>query len=146
MTTDITPEAIRFATDAHRGQIHRDGQPAIVHSLGVAERFTDEPEMYAIAVLHDVVEDCPQIIPLDIRTKFGDRVFSGVMALSRRDGESWRDYIARVRANPDAIRVKISDIEYNIGRADDQFLRKLDMYNDTLAQLRELQLLQFPTR
>ena len=142
---DIRSLAAEFARNAHAGQIHRDGQPAIVHSLGVAENFMEEPEVYAIAVLHDVLEDCPEITYDHIVDEFGTFIAVGVLALTRAKDESWSHYIARVRQNPDAVRIKIADIQYNIGRADEKFLRKLGMYTDTLAQLQESQL-QFISR
>ena len=57
-------EAIHYATDAHAG-VNRDSTriPYILHPLeaaAIASGLTDDPDVIAAAVLHDVVEDTPR--------------------------------------------------------------------------------------
>lgn len=120
-------------------KIHRDGQPARMHAYRVAIRFMDDPELYAIAILHDVIEDCP-VEFRDIYHAFGCRVAVGVQAMTRREGESWNHYVRKVKDNPDAIKVKIADIEDNIRRCvpTDKMHAKLPMYHTALNELKQL--------
>lgn len=135
---DTIGEAYRFALAAHEGQTHRDGKPAIAHAERVARRFLHDPELYAIAILHDVLEDCPDVEFGDIVRNFGIAVALGVQAMTREEGESWNHYIAKVKAHRSATLVKIADIEDNIGRADAKFAAKMDMYVDALFDLHVL--------
>ena len=133
--TDLILRAVRFATNAHEGRVHRDGRPAIEHSLAVAENFRSEPVFYAVAVLHDVLEDCEWILPEHIEYLFGPTIADAVVALSRRPAEPWSVYIRRVEANPIALLVKIKDIEHNISRGDEQMKKKIGMYREALSIL-----------
>ena len=58
----IEQRAIRFATVAHEGQLRKyTGEPYITHPIAVSEivkTVTDDEEMIAAAILHDVIEDC----------------------------------------------------------------------------------------
>lgn len=74
---DLLDEAIRFATEAHSGQVRKlAGSPYILHPLEVAciiSTVTDNKETMAAGLLHDTVEDCG-VDPKLIREKFGARV------------------------------------------------------------------------
>ena len=62
-----------------------------------------------IAWLHDTVEDTALTVK-DIAERFGPETAAAVDTISRRDGESWSDYLDRVTANPTTRQVKISDL------------------------------------
>ncbi len=82
-------EAVCFAVKAHEGMTRKGGTiPYIVHPLevaAIAAGFTDDPEVLAAAVLHDVVEDTGCSIG-DIQKTFG----KGVAALVMSDSENKR--------------------------------------------------------
>ena len=71
--------ALEFAEELHKGQLRRSGAPYISHPCAVAEilarelRFRD-PHLLAAALLHDVVEDVPDITLDDIVNQFGEAV------------------------------------------------------------------------
>jgi GTP diphosphokinase / guanosine-3',5'-bis(diphosphate) 3'-diphosphatase len=71
--------ALEYAAELHKGQRRRSGAPYITHPCAVAEilarelRFKD-PHLLAAALLHDVVEDVPEITLEDIQYEFGDAV------------------------------------------------------------------------
>lgn len=74
---NILEEAIIYATTLHEGKIRKlKNIPYILHPLEVAQiiaTMTEDQEIMAAGVLHDVVEDTDT--PLDaIREKFGDRI------------------------------------------------------------------------
>lgn len=105
-------KAIGIAAKAHDGQKDKSGAPYIFHPIRVASTFTDE-FLQAIAVLHDVVEDT-SITLADLDAQFPQGVVNAVDALTRREGESYEEFIQRVARNPSARKVKIADIRDNL--------------------------------
>ncbi len=87
---DIVSEAIVFSTMAHDGMRRRKSKsPYILHPMEVGVivgSMTDDQEVIAAAILHDVVEDA-EISIEEIGEKFGARV----MALVASETENKRD-------------------------------------------------------
>jgi (p)ppGpp synthase/HD superfamily hydrolase len=111
--------AIRFAAIKHAEQVDNGGQPYIGHPLRVMAYLLDpelaaQPDLETLqaAVLHDVVEDCGVTVE-EIRVKFGADVAMALDALSRRQGETYFDYIRRCAQNEIAAVVKVADIRDN---------------------------------
>jgi len=105
-------DAIALATQAHRGQVDKGGQPYILHPLRVMLACQTEEQRIA-AVLHDVVEDSGFVMS-DIASKFGPTIAYAVDALSRREDEDYDAFIARCAANPISRVVKLADITDNM--------------------------------
>lgn len=104
--------AITLAAMSHGDTLDKGGALYILHPLRVMRNMDTEEEMIA-AVLHDVVEDTS--IKIDFIYKyFSKRVADAVEALTRRDGESYFDYIQRVRVNELARKVKCVDLLDNM--------------------------------
>lgn len=105
--------AIQVCVDHHVGQRRKyGGAEYYTHPLTVAMMMrTDEERI--VAVLHDTIEDT-DVTYEEIRTAFGSLIANAVYALSRRDGESYVDFIQRVKTNHLAARVKICDIRHNM--------------------------------
>ena len=76
---DIVSEAIAFSTEAHDGMRRRKSEaPYILHPLEVGVivgTMTDDQEVIAAGILHDVVEDAGITID-QIGEKFGERVMT----------------------------------------------------------------------
>lgn len=114
--------AIKIAIQNHRGQKDKQGQPYIFHVLRVALKFT-QYEYFVPAVLHDIVEDCHY--PLSrIEELFGADIANTVDHLTRREDETYSDYIKRCARNPISRKIKIADLEDNLSRVND--LRVID--------------------
>lgn len=106
--------AIRIAATHHEGQFDKGGNPYILHPLKVMHYTrSDDPEILMIAVLHDVVEDTPVTLEYLESLGFSARVIDGVDSLTKRPGETRKDYIARLLKNQDAIIVKMADVRHN---------------------------------
>ncbi len=105
---------ILLATNAHAGQFDKGGQPYILHPLKVMHYLkSKDEELQCIAVGHDVVEDT-QTTFVDLKNAgMSDRVIEGIRALTKMPGETLDEYKARVFANEDAMRVKMSDLRHN---------------------------------
>lgn len=109
METMILNKAIEIASRAHAGQVDKGGEPYILHPLRVM--LSQENELERIcAVLHDVIEDSTVTFD-DLRNDgFSDEVISVVDCLTKRDGESYDEFITRVLSNEVACRVKLADL------------------------------------
>ncbi len=75
--TDLFDRAAKFAIDAHHGTERRGKAfPYIIHPMEAAEivaSITNDQELLAAAILHDVCEDT-DVTEEDIRREFGDRI------------------------------------------------------------------------
>lgn len=107
---NILDEAIIIATKAHSGQLDKIGQPYILHPIRVMLKVPSP--LQVPAVLHDVLEDTA-LTELNL-VFVGDSNLQIVKALTRNEGEKYLDYIHRVSLNPDAVIVKLADLEDNM--------------------------------
>lgn len=113
MEIDMLSKAIMIAARAHVDQVDKGGHPYILHPLRVM-KSVDGYETQQIAVLHDTVEDCPEITLNYLRQEgFTERVISGIACMTKIKGEPYEDYLCRVETNVDSIRVKLADLKDN---------------------------------
>ena len=104
--------AMLWASRHHHRQKDKSGFPYINHIIEVVRRVDGEL-LKTIAALHDIIEDA-KVTPYAIEQQFGNVVSGAVIALSRREGEGYDDFITRVSANPLATTVKLADLEHNM--------------------------------
>ncbi len=84
---DKIEDALAFATDAHKEQFRKSGEPYIVHPILVASivaKITEDESMVMAALLHDVVEDTPVTIE-EVKARYGDDVAHLVGGLTKID-------------------------------------------------------------
>ena len=114
MNIDLDPlgHAIMIATEAHWGQTDKGGQPYILHPLRVMAGMNTQKERI-VAVLHDVIEDADTYSIDQATADFGIDVAMALDAITKRDGEPYSDYLARVGTNLLATVVKLADLEDN---------------------------------
>lgn len=115
-TVEMLDKAIQVAVNAHAGQMDKAGQPYILHPMRVMmSLFTLEEKI--VGILHDVVEDTTVTMhDLVVVYKFPSTILYAVEALTHRDGESYTDYILRVKKCPLAVRVKLADLKDNMNK------------------------------
>lgn len=106
-------QAIDVARRAHSTQTDKAGRrPYIEHVLRVIEAVDTEDQKLA-AALHDVVEDTELTLE-DLRAAgCPPKVLEAVDSLTRREGESYDDFIERVARDPLARVVKLADLADN---------------------------------
>lgn len=115
----ISYEEVReIATLAHAGQVRRGtGEPYINHPFRVAGRVKIKARISA--ALHDVIEDT-KVTAEDLR-RWGvseeDLIILDL--LTRRDGETYNEFIERIACAPGetgklAREIKLADIEDNL--------------------------------
>jgi (p)ppGpp synthase/HD superfamily hydrolase len=108
--------AIAFAAKAHEGQVDKGGEEYILHPLRVMleTRWSKGTENQQIAaVLHDVVEDTDRTLT-EVYAWFGLEVEILVDALTKRDGETYFEYIDRLVQTPGATLIKSWDVSDNL--------------------------------
>jgi len=106
-------DAIALAVEAHRGVMDKSGQPYILHPLRVMFRCETEIERI-VAVLHDVVEDTGRTFDDLRKLGYSEEVIAALDCVTKREGESYEQFVERASANPVARKVKIADIEDNM--------------------------------
>jgi hypothetical protein len=109
-------ELAKFVSEnSHKNQIDKAGIDYFAgHIQAVVNGVTTNKEKI-VAYLHDTVEDTPLTIER-IKELFGEEIGEAVCAITKsKDGSlSYDDYIERVKANPLARAVKISDLKHNM--------------------------------
>lgn len=134
--------AIALATRAHEGQYDKGGAAYILHPLRVMARVTT-PEQRIVAVLHDVLEDTPFTLSDLAREGFPLKILAALLALSRREGESYEAFVIRLGVDPLAREVKLADLADNsdlsrIARPSPADLARLARYQQASAYLQTL--------
>jgi hypothetical protein len=106
--------AIALAAMAHQGQVDKGGAPYILHPLRVMGHMQNNEERI-VAVLHDVIEDCPHY-PLQMFWGMGHtaEVIKALDCLTRGRDEPYEAFIARCKGNEIARQVKIHDLADNM--------------------------------
>jgi (p)ppGpp synthase/HD superfamily hydrolase len=125
--------AILIAAQAHLGQRDKAGAPYILHPLRMMMRMESEAAMI-VAVLHDVVEDSDWTLEQLRSEGFSEEVLQAVDCVTHREGESYDEFVERVRANAIACNVKIADLEDNmnvkrIGEMTPKDLARIEKYH-----------------
>ena len=135
----LLEDAIILATDLHRGQVDKGGQPYILHPLRVMQAVKGDDERIA-AVLRDTMEDCG-LAWATIARRFGNQIADAVYALSRGEEETYEAFIDRCALNRIARVVKLADIADNmdvsrLGREPtSQDAKRLERYSAARAVL-----------
>lgn len=111
---ELLGKMLVLATNKHAGQFDKSGAPYILHCLKVMHYTkSEDEELNCIALGHDVVEDTNTTWQELYDLGMTARVVKGIDALTKRPGESYDDYKERVKANPDARKVKKADLRHN---------------------------------
>lgn len=107
-----------LATNRHDGQFDKGGQPYILHTLKVMHYIrSEDEERLCIAVGHDILEDTFKTVDEGVAALrhhgFSERVIQGILAMTKRFGQTPEEYIAQVKSNADAVVVKMADLRHN---------------------------------
>ncbi|QLY82088.1 GTP pyrophosphokinase [Clostridium intestinale] len=111
----LLEKSIIIATKAHSGQFDKGGSPYILHPLRVMLSL-DNDEDRIVGILHDVLEDTSITLQhLEDNGFLGEtKILEALDSISRKSNESYEDFILRVKINPIALRVKLSDLKDNM--------------------------------
>lgn len=130
--TEMTKKAIKLVIEEHKDQVDKAGLPYYLHPIHVAESMDDEISC-TCALLHDVIEDT-SITLEDLKEKgFSDEVLDVLSLLTHDDDVPYMEYIAKIKTNPIATKVKLSDLAHNmdlsrIDNVTDKDLERIEKY------------------
>ena len=109
---ELYGKALELCTEKHAGQVDKAGKPYLGHIARVAGEFYDEKAI--VALLHDIVEDT-DVNPGELLQKgFTKEIVDAVVAITKKENESYESFIERVGKNKMAREVKIADLEDNM--------------------------------
>ena len=104
--------ALSIAKKAHAGQVDKAGIDYIQHPLYVASQVKTEQEK-AVALLHDVFEDSDITAADLLAYGLSNEVVTAVQTLTKKKGQSYQDYLEKVKSNNLARVVKLADLKHN---------------------------------
>ncbi|BBH19133.1 hypothetical protein Back11_04780 [Paenibacillus baekrokdamisoli] len=135
---DITTALIIAAT-AHKGQYDKGNKPYILHPLAVMNRVHTLEEKI-VAILHDVVEDTSVTLEVLSVQGFTPVMIDAIDRLTKRESESYMDFIQRAKENEISRNVKIADIQENMDlsrltKPTDKDHERVEKYQKALHEL-----------
>ena len=104
--------ALAIAKKAHAGQVDKAGIDYIQHPLYVAGQVKTEQEK-AVALLHDVIEDSDVTVDDLLVSGLSNEVVTAVQILTKKKGQSYQEYLEKVKSNNLARVVKLADLKHN---------------------------------
>lgn len=104
--------ALSIAKKAHAGQVDKAGIDYIQHPLYVASQVKTEQEK-AVALLHDVLEDSDITAADLLAYGLSNEVVTAVQTLTKKKGQSYQDYLEKVKSNNLARVVKLADLKHH---------------------------------
>ena len=104
--------ALAIAKKAHAGQVDKAGIDYIQHPLYVASQVKTEQEK-AVALLHDVIEDSDVTVDDLLVSGLSNEVVTAVQILTKKKGQSYQEYLEKVKSNNLARVVKLADLKHN---------------------------------
>jgi (p)ppGpp synthase/HD superfamily hydrolase len=116
----LVEQAIKLASVAHMAQVDKSGKPFIMHPLRVATYYGPHKSeaQTAAAILHDIVEDTwitlADLSSLKREYRFPEETVHLVDVMTRREGETYRQYIYRVGEDREGISLKLADLADNM--------------------------------
>ena len=140
--TALVGKAVRIAASAHENQRDKAGEAYILHPLRMMARAKTDAERI-VAMLHDVVEDSPWTLEQLTESGFPPEITDAVDGLTRRETETYEEFINRAAKNPLATCVKLLDLEDNmsmtrLGALTDADIDRLKRYHAAYQYMKSI--------
>ena len=137
--TPMTKKAMKLCFAAHKEQVDKSGLPYVFHPFHLAEQMEDE-DTTIVALLHDVVEDTPVCFADLEQMGFQRQVIEAIRLMTHSEQVPYMEYVARIKVNPIARRVKLADLKHNsdlsrLDRIDEKALARVEKYRAAMALL-----------
>lgn len=104
--------ALDIANKKHAKQKDKGKQPYILHPLAVMNRV-ETLEQKIAAILHDIVEDTDVTLNELQNLGISKEIITIIDCVTKREEETYVEYLQRILSNNDAIEVKLADLEEN---------------------------------
>ncbi|GAB5403113.1 MAG: HD domain-containing protein [Aureliella sp.] len=112
MTHANIDDALDLVVKHFRGVKDEDGEAYVMHCLRVMHG-TSSPDAQLVGLMHDLIEDTPVTLD-DLRDiGFSAAVIEGVNLVTHRDGDSYAEYVIKLKPNAIARDAKMSDLRDN---------------------------------
>jgi (p)ppGpp synthase/HD superfamily hydrolase len=106
--------AFEIAKYAFKDKTDKGGKPYFEHLVRVARKFKDDDFLYPIALLHDLIEDCPEWNRTSLRCLFVENIVNTIEVLTKKKNEDYFEYIDRINQSSWATKVKKEDLKDNM--------------------------------
>lgn len=106
---------------------------SVTTKLSPGSNFLEEAK--TIALLHDLLEDCPEWTFTHLNAIFGQKISDKVLLLTKDKDQDYQKYIERIATDPIARAVKMADLEDNMNMSrlpeiTDKDIERLRKYHD----------------
>ena len=137
----LLDKAAMISVTKHRGQRDKTGCAYFQHPMRVAMRCSADDEKI-VALLHDTIEDTDVTPEYLLNEGFPNYIVEAILSVTKRDGESYDEFVARAKENPLGRIVKIHDLQDNLDvmRLDEVTPEMAARFTKYLKALRFLQL------
>lgn len=145
----LIEKSAQLCVEKHKGQVDKVGQAYILHPMRVAMACgTDEERI--VAMLHDTIEDTDVTPEYLLAEGFPQHIVDAILSVTKREGETYDDFIHRCALNTIGRQVKLRDLEDNmnvlrLNEVSDDTTRRLTKYlrahrylSDFIRQISEL--------
>ena len=135
----LLDKAAQICVTRHAGQRDKMNCAYFQHPMRVAMRCrTDEEKI--VALLHDTIEDTDVTPEYLIEQGFPQHIVEGILSVTKREGETYEDFVKRAKQNTIGRIVKIHDLEDNLDvlRLDEVSPEMAARYSKYLKALRYL--------
>ena len=105
-------DALNLISRHFAGLTDEDGEPYVMHCIRVMQGVEGE-HAKQVALMHDLVEDTPVTLEELRDRNFAPEVVEAVDLVTHPDAMSYADYVVRLKKNPIARQVKMSDLRDN---------------------------------
>ena len=140
--TNTVELAEKIISEAFKDKKDKGGIPYVEHLYRVADKLKGEThieqDLQTVALLHDLLEYCPEWNCDSLRCLFHEEIVDAVLLLTKKPNQEYEKYIEALATDEYARRVKMADLEDNmdirrlhsLGEKDFQRLQKyLKAYN-----------------
>ena len=109
----LLDKAVLISVIKHQGQRDKIGCAYFQHPMRVAMRCSTDDEKI-VALLHDTIEDTDVTPEYLLSEGIPQYIVDAILSVTKRDGESYEDFVSRTKENPIGRAVKIHDLEDNL--------------------------------
>jgi (p)ppGpp synthase/HD superfamily hydrolase len=106
--------AFQIAKIAFKDKVDKGGKLYFEHLLRVAKPFEQEPHLYIIGILHDLLEDCPEWTEKALSCLFDKNIVDAIVLLTKLPNEDYFQRIDKINESSWATKVKLSDLKDNM--------------------------------
>ena len=137
--TEMTKKAMILSFEAHKNQRDKSGIPYVFHPIHLAEQMDDENSTI-VALLHDVVEDTAYTLEDLEQMGYPEVVLDALKLLTHDKAVPYMDYVAAIKENPVARKVKLADLRHNsdlsrLNNVDAKALNRVQKYGEAIKFL-----------